>query len=375
MEHIREIFYGKSNTIHVQLKRLVLRTVFLAFFFLCSPAYSESPGLEPLPPLPVFPENPVTHEKIELGKKLFFDRRLSGDGTMSCATCHNPETGYSDGLPISLSYPTTRNWRNASSTINLAYNTSFFWDGRAGTLEEQALFPMMSAFEMNQNLDYVEEELKEVPEYIEAFQKVFGGEINRERIAMALAAFQKTIVSTNAPVDRYLSGDESALTSIQKKGYDIFTGKGKCIRCHNGPNFTDNDFYNIAVPEDPAVVNDPRVSATRRFTAKVSGYSAYRTLTEDPGRYLVTKDRKDWKAFKTPSLREIALTAPYMHNGFYETVDDVIDFFDRGGGDDALKTPLLQPLNLSHDEKEALRIFLLEALKGDLVIVRMPEIP
>jgi cytochrome c peroxidase len=370
------------NTKHLDAKDTPIKpcrsgvcTVFLILLLFCSHSFAEPSGLQPLPPLPVFPENPLTPEKIDLGAKLFFDRRLSGDGTMSCATCHNPETGYSDGLSISLSYPTTRNWRNASSTINLAYNTSFFWDGRATTLEEQALFPMMSAFEMNQNLDYVEEELKEVPEYIDAFQRVFGGEITRERIGMALAAFQKTIVSRNSPLDRYLSGDTNALTETQKKGYDIFIGKGKCVRCHSGPNFTDNNFYNIAVPEDPAIVNDPRVSATRRFTAKVSGYKAYRTLAEDPGRYLVTKDRRDWKAFKTPSLREIAFTAPYMHNGFYDNLDDVIDFFDRGGGDDPDKTTLLEPLDLTSDEKNALKTFLLEALKGDLVIVRMPEIP
>jgi cytochrome c peroxidase len=325
--------------------------------------------------MPIFPENPITGEKVELGKKLFFDRRLSGDGTMACATCHNPETGYSDGLAISLSYPTTKNWRNSPALINLAYNNVFFWDGRASTLEEQAMFPVMSAFEMNQNLDFLEEELKEAPEYIEAFQRIFGGEITRERVAMALAAFQKTITSGEAPLDNYLRGDKSALSSIQKKGYEIFVGKGKCVRCHNGPNLTDNNFYNLGVPEDSEIVNDPRVSATRRFTAKVSGYKAYRTLTEDPGRYLVTKDRKDWKAFKTPTLREIALTGPYMHNGFFETIDNVIEFFNKGGGIDSNKTPLLEPLNLSKEEKHALKTFLLESLKGNLVIVKMPEVP
>jgi cytochrome c peroxidase len=331
--------------------------------------------LKPLSPLPIFPENPITPEKVELGKKLFFDRRLSGDGTMACATCHNPGAGYSDGLAISLSYPTTRNWRNAGATINLAYNDVFFWDGRAKTLEEQALFPMMSAFEMNQNLDFVEEELKEVDEYVSAFQEVFGGEITRERIAMALAAFQRTIISKNSPLDKYLNGDENALTAVQKEGYDVFIGKGNCITCHNGSNLTDNRFYNLGVPENPDIMSDPRVSATMRFTAKVSGYNAYRTLKEDPGRYLVTKDRKDWKAFKTPALREVAITGPYMHNGIFNTLEEVIEFFDRGGGDDLKKTSLLKPLNLSKDEKLTLEVFLKEALKGELVKIRMPEVP
>lgn len=331
--------------------------------------------LESLKTPPVPADNQQTPEKIELGKKLFFDRRLSGDGTMSCVTCHDPDTGYSDRLAISLSYPTTKNWRNSPSLINAAYNDPLFWDGRAKSLEEQALFPMMSAFEMNQNLDFLEEELKGVPEYVDAFQKVFGGEITRQRIAMALASFERTIVSRNSPLDKYLDGDSTALTAEQKKGYEIFTGKGKCTQCHNGANFTDNKFYNIGVPDNPVLINDPGVTATMRFTAKVSGYKEYRSLTEDPGRYLVTKDNKDWKAFKTPGLRELALTYPYMHNGVFETIDDVIEFFNKGGGDDKNKTPLLAPLNLSDAEKLALKAFLLEALKGDVTAVKMPAVP
>jgi cytochrome c peroxidase len=349
--------------------------VFIVLLLLCTFLYANAESLKPLPPLPAFPENPLTPEKVELGKKLFFDRRLSGDGTMACATCHNPETGYSDALAISLSYPTTKNWRNAPAIINLAYNKVFFWDGRATSLEEQALFPVMSAFEMNQNIDFLEEELKEVPEYVKLFQEVFGGIINRERIGMALAAFQKTIISKDSPLDKYLAGDKNALTAAQKDGYDVFTGKGECIICHNGQNLTDNKFYNTGVPDNPEVMNDSRVAATRRFTAKVSGYEAYSTLKEDPGRYLVTKDRKDWKAFKTPSLRELSLTGPYMHNGTFSTIKEVIEFFNNGGGDDAGKTPLLRKLKLTDYEKLVLEIFLMEALKGDLEIVKPPEVP
>lgn len=371
--------FGMNIKIRNHIKKYFLnqniKYVMLLVIFVFIPMTSYPADIEPLPPLPMFPENPVTAEKVELGKMLFFDRRLSGDGTMACATCHNPETGYTDGLAISLSYPTTRNWRNASSLINLAYNDAFFWDGRATSMEEQALFPVMSAFEMNQNLDFLEEELKEVPEYVEAFQNVFGGEITRERVGMALAAFQRTIMSRDSPLDKYVNGDKDALTAVQKEGYEIFVGKGNCIACHHGANLTDNKFYNLGVPENPDVVKDQRVAATRRFTAKVSGYKAYRTLTEDPGRYLVTKDRKDWKAFKTPGLREVALTGPYMHNGVYATIEEVIEFFNKGGGDDPGKTPLLKPLHLTDDEKLTLEVFLLEALKGDLVIIKMPEVP
>ena len=375
MIHVTEHINHTQGKLLFKVAKLMPVLFIVLSLVVCNVHYAQAEDIKPLPPLPIFPENPSTPEKVELGKKLFFDRRLSGDGTMACATCHNPETGYSDALPISLSYPTTKNWRNASAVINLAYNNVFFWDGRATTLEEQALFPMMSAFEMNQNLDFVEEELKEVPEYVRAFRDVFGGEITRERIGMALAAFQRTIVSDNSPLDRYLKGDMNSLSGLQKAGYDIFRGKGNCIACHNGPNLTDNRFYNLGVPDNPDVVNDPRVAATRRFTAKVSGYKAYRTLSEDPGRYLVTKERSDWKAFKTPSLREVAATGPYMHNGIFETLKDAIEFFNRGGGDDPNKTPLLKPLQLTDDEKGALEAFLKEALTGDLVIVKMPEVP
>jgi len=353
----------------------LIKILFLLSLLLNITSTGLAEDIEPLPPLPINPENPLTPEKVGLGKKLFFDRRLSGDGTMSCATCHDPENGYTDGLDISLSYPTTRNWRNAPTLINIGYNTVFFLDGRARTLKEQALFPIMSAFEMNQNLDFLEEELKEVPEYVKAFQEVFGGEITRERIAMALAAFQRTIVSKNAPIDRYLRGEEKALTPLQKKGLEIFRGKGGCIKCHYGPNFTDNKFHNLGVPENPSVMNDPRVAATRRFTAKVAGYKAYRTLTEDPGRYLVTKNRKDWKAFKTPTLREVALTGPYMHNGVFKSLDEVIEFLTGGRGDTPYKSSLIKPLNLTEDEKKALKAFLEHSLHGEITEIKTPEVP
>lgn len=316
--------------------------------------------------------NPGTQEKIELGKKLFFDRRLSGDGTMSCSTCHDPEKGFSDDLAISLSYPTTRNWRNSPTLYNVGFQKFLFHDGRAHTLEEQALFPMMSAFEMNQNLDFVEEELRSVPEYVEAFRKVFNGEVTRERIAMALAAFQRTILSSNSPLDRWLAGDTKALSPQARQGYELFIGKGKCVQCHDGVNLSDDSFHALNVPENEAQEKDPRVAATRRFVAKVSHYEDYLTLKEDPGRYLVTKDRKDWKAFKTPTLREIAKTGPYMHNGIFETLDQVIDFFDRGGG---AGNAALKPLGLTAEEKQALKRFLEEGLAGVPEPFRYPKLP
>lgn len=328
--------------------------------------------LEPFKSVPTPANNPQTPEKIELGKRLFFDRRLSGDGTMSCATCHIPEQGFTDGQDISLSYPTTKNWRNSPTLINVSFVKNLFHDGRVKTLEDQALFPMMSAFEMNQNLDFLEEEIRQVPEYAGAFKKIFNGEATRERIAMAIASFERTLVSANSPLDRYLRGDRNALSGEAEKGLDIFKGKGKCTDCHYGVNLSDDKFYALDVPENPEHKDDPQIAATRRFVAKVNHFKDYRDLTEDPGRYLITKDRKDWKAFRTPALRDISKTSPYMHNGIFKTIDEVIEFFDGGGGK-GNKT--LKPLGLSAEEKKYLKVFLIEALSGEDIVIKYPEVP
>ncbi len=341
------------------------------FLFLCAgSAYAGK--LEPVKSVPIPKNNPQTPEKIELGKKLFFDRRLSGDGTTSCATCHNPEQAFADGLDISLSYPTTKNWRNSPTLVNIAFYKYLFHDGRARTLEEQALFPIMSAFEMNKNLDYLEEQIRIAPEYTAAFRKVFGGEVTRERIAMAIAAFERTLVSLNSPLDKYLKGDKSALSEEAGKGLEIFMGKGKCAECHFGVNLSDDKFYALHVPENPTLMNDPRVTATMRFVAKVYRYKDYKKLAEDPGRYLITKNKKDWKAFRTPTLREISKTAPYMHNGVFRTLDEVIEFFNDGGGKG---NTVLKPLGLSAEEKKTLKAFLSEALTGEEINIKYPEVP
>lgn len=352
-----------------------MRNIYLYILgaFLFFPNSAITGHLEPFKDVPVPESNPQTPAKIELGKKLFFDRRLSGDGTMSCVTCHDPEMGYSDGLKISLNYPTTKNWRNSPTLINVAFQKSLFHDGRATTLEDQALFPMMSAFEMNQNLDYMEEEIRSVPEYVADFKEVFGDEdVTRERIAMAIAAFERTLVSRDAPLDKFLDGDTKALSPQALKGYEIFTGKGKCSECHYGVNLADDKFHALEVPENPEHLKDPRIAATRRFVAKLYHFEEYRTLEEDPGRYLITKDRKDWKAFKTPTLREIILTGPYMHNGIYDTLDEVIEFFNVGGGEG---NTVLKPLQLSQTEKDQLKLFLEEGLTGTPLTLTYPKVP
>ena len=352
--------------------RSAMTVVFSALIFSMVPLSVFAGDLEPFKDIPVPEQNPQTPEKVELGKKLFFDRRLSGDGTMSCATCHDPDHGFSDGLDISLSYPTTRNWRNSPTLMNVAFQKYLFHDGRAKTLEDQALFPMMSAFEMNRNLDMVEEVIRSVPEYVDTFQRVFGGEVTRERMAMAIAAFERTLVSRNTLLDRYLKGDKKALSDDAKKGLALFREKGKCAECHYGFSLSDDKFYALLVPENPEHQSDPRIAITRRFVAKVYHFDEYRTLTEDPGRYLITKDKKDWKAFRTPTLLDISRTAPYMHNGIFPTLDDVIEFFDKGGGKG---NAVLKPLGLSAKEKQYLKTFLVEALTGEPVVIEYPKLP
>jgi cytochrome c peroxidase len=369
-------FCPGTRTCSLKTRLLCLRLAMTAFMVLLIitlvPAYGWAGSLEPFTSIPIPAQNPQTPEKIELGKKLFFDRRLSGDGTMSCETCHDPEHAFTDGLDISLSYPTTRNWRNSPTIMNVAFQKYLFHDGRAQTLEDQALFPMMSAFEMNRNLDFAEEVIRSVPEYVEAFQKVFGGEPTRERMAMAIAAFERTLVSRNTPLDRSLKGDKKALSNDARKGLAIFTQKGKCSECHFGASLSDDKFHALNVPENPDHQSDPRIAVTRRFVAKVYHFEEYRTLTEDPGRYLITKDKKDWKAFRTPTLLEIAKTGPYMHNGIFPTLDDVIEFLDKGGGKGNAE---LKPLGLTDKEKKQLKVFLVEALSGETTPFEYPKVP
>ena len=169
-----------------------------------------------------------------------------------------------------------------------------------------------------------------------------------------------------------MKGDETALSEDAKKGLAVFKGKGKCIECHDGADLADDRFYALNVPENPKLLDDPRVTTTMRFVAKVYHYDEYRSLKEDPGRYLITKDKKDWKAFRTPTLRYIAKTAPYMHNGVFETLDQVIEFFDRGGGEGNI---VLEPLGLSPDEKRYLKTFMAEALTGEDIVIKNPDVP
>ncbi|MFN3476859.1 MAG: cytochrome-c peroxidase, partial [Candidatus Methylomirabilales bacterium] len=338
------------------MKAFIRGAVLLAFgalwmgFLWVDVLWGEPLDIGPLPPVPVPPDNPMSPEKIELGRLLFFDFRLSGDGSRSCVHCHQPDQGWSFRDRQSPAYPTQIERRASMTLINVAYNKALIWDGRTGTLEKQALGPIQNPLHMNQNLDLLIERLRSIPEYVKRFQQVFGTDVTPDGVGKALAAFERTLVTKDSPFDRYMKGDKTALSPSAAQGLDLFKGKARCILCHNGPNFTDHSFHNLGLPEAP-FLQDPRVQASIRFDAKRMGIKDYRRVTTDLGRYLVTKDEKDIGAFKTPTLRNVVERGPYMHNGAFDTLEQVIDFYNQGGGDDPRKDPMLRPLDLTPQEK------------------------
>jgi cytochrome c peroxidase len=324
----------------------------------------------PLPgPLPLL--QPPVAAKVELGQMLFFDRRLSGDGTMSCAVCHNPEQAYGDGRPLSGAYPTNKHWRNSQSLLNLAYLQSFFWDGRSDSLESQAQEPIHSAFEMNLNLDYLVEKLREIPAYRDRFRSAFGREVDPQAVTAALADFQRTLVVRDTPFDRFLGGDRAALEPAARRGLELFFGRAGCARCHSGALLSDQQFHNLGVAETQELLQDPRRRATRHFFQRQMGLER---MDRDPGRYAVSRDPADLGAFRTPPLRQVAQTGPYLHNGSLATLAAVIDFYDQGGGPGTGKSPLLVPLKLTAEERAALLAFL-HSLSGTVPVVKPPALP
>jgi cytochrome c peroxidase len=340
---------------------------------LAQPPSDTTAGIGPLPPVPIPVDNPMTPEKIELGKMLFFDYRLSGDGSRTCVHCHEPDQGWSFRDRQSPAYPTQVERRASMTLINVAYNKSLIWDGRASSLEKQALGPIQNPLHMNQNLDLLIERLNAIPDYVRRFRQVFGTGPLPDAIGKAIAAFERTIVTADSPFDRYAKGDRTALSASAVSGLSLFTGKARCIACHNGPAFTDSSFHNLGVPE-AGFLKDPRVLASLRFDAKRMGVPDYHSLTADPGRYLVTKQDRDFGSFKTPTLRNVTSRSPYMHNGAFGTLPEVIAFYNTGGGKDSNKDPFVQRLNLTETEAADLLAFL-ESLTGELPKIEPPELP
>jgi cytochrome c peroxidase len=327
------------------------------------------PPLATLPPPSIPKDNPNTPAKVELGKKLFWEARLSGNGSMPCVSCHLPTLGWGDGGAISRGYPGTKHWRNSQTVLNSAYYNKLFWEGNVTSLEGQAPAAAEGAVAGNGDSSVMEMRLRFIPEYVEAFRKVFGSEWPRINDAWrAIAAYERTIVTDakQVPFDRWLAGDKKALNESQQRGMALYNGKAGCIQCHNGALASDQKFHRLGVPEFAGFQDDPLLQITHRWEHYQKGVAEakYRDAPTDFGLYYQTKNPKDIGKFRTPSLREVKYTGPYMHNGVFAKLSEVVDFYNAGGGNDAQKSPLLRPLQLSSAEKADLIAFL-EALSMD----------
>jgi cytochrome c peroxidase len=322
----------------------------LAALAVVSSTLAQNSGQREMAPLPaVAPSpagNPATPEKIALGKQLFFDPRLSGDNQMSCATCHMPEKAFTDGLPKAKGADGKELPRNTPTLVNVGFYENYFWDGRAESLEDQALTPIQSADEMNQDLGELVKELSAVPGYAAQFQSAFGGSVTRKTIAQALAAFQRTLITRDSDFDRYLAGEVSALSGNAREGWEIFQQAG-CIRCHSGPNLSDSGFHRLGV--------------------------SFR----DKGRGAATRSKQDLYTFRTPGLRDVAKTAPYMHDGSLATLTDVVEFYYRSTSMPATGGLSLsfQPLNYRSFSEVALVVAFLESLSGGSPAITAPRLP
>jgi cytochrome c peroxidase len=335
------------------------------------------------PPIPL--DNPQTDAKVELGKMLFWDPRLGGDASTACVTCHEPDQGWAFGDAISRGYPGTVHWRNSQTVINSAYLGKLFWAGSAASLEKQAPSAAKGAVAGNGENDVMETRLAFIPEYRQRFNEVFGTEWPLIGDAWrAIAAFERTLIVNDTPLDLYLAGDKDALSDEQVAGMELFNGKAGCIQCHNGAQATDEKYYNIGVPPAERWEDDGLAQVTFRYEIFAKGVTQemYRKLKDDPGLYFRTKEKADMGKFRTPPLRYTAYTAPYMHNGAFWDLTEVVEFYNAGGGENDFtdgtfaesKTPLLKPLGLSEEEVENLVAFL-EAFSGDELEVEAPSLP
>lgn len=356
---------------------LVVALVVGVFAFGASATAQDNlPPLAPLPPPPNPLDNPYTPEKVELGRHLYFDPRMSGDGSMSCNSCHPASTGWGAPTAISFGGPGTSHWRNASTILNTAYYSKLNWEGNAGSIEKQNSGAWGGAVAGNLDNTLAEERLAQIPGYVERFQTVFGNEYPSWDNALdALAAYQRTIVSRNVPLDAYLGGDSGAISDGAKRGLELFSGKAGCLNCHNGALVSDDRYYNIGVPTHPDFFDSPLKQITFRYEqlAKGAYEKLYRSTTEDLGLYYVTKQDIDQGKFRTPSLRDLCYTGPYMHNGYFDTLEEVVAFYNAGGGEHVNKDPRIVPLNLSAEEQADL-VEMLRSLCGDQVTDEAPEL-
>lgn len=303
-------------------------------------------GLEPDFFIPI--DNPITGKKVLLGKQLFFDKQLSKDESISCAVCHDPAHGFSNGKAVGEGVFFKKGNRNVPSIINRLFGQTHFWDGRSDTLESQVVGPLLNPNEMAINEELLIERLKADVNYQRLFQEVFDSTPTLENVSQAIAAFERTLLSGATPFDRYeWDGEKKALSESAIRGLVLFRGKARCSICHIGTNFTDEKFHNLGAGEGKG--------------------------QKDPGRSQVTKDSVDFGKFKTPTLRNVTLTAPYMHDGSLATLEDVIAFYDRGGSPNPNLDKEIKPLKLTNQEKADLLEFL-KSLTGSVISVNVEEL-
>ncbi len=324
-------------------------------------------------------DNPMTEAKVALGRDLYFDKRLSVDNTVSCATCHDPRFAFTDGKPVSEGVGGKKGARNAPTVLNAMFNEEQFWDGRAKTLEEQVLQPLINPVEMAMpSHEAVVAKVRGIPEYARRFREVFGGPnpVTIENIAKAIAAFERTLLSGDSPFDRFIAGDPTAISEAAKRGWALFQGKARCITCHefnpSSPFFTDFKYHNIGIGMkatqnfEPLVRQIQQMAQENRLTREALDRLALSEGFSELGRFLVTRQPKDLGAFKTSPLRDIELTAPYMHDGSLKTLREVIDFYDKGGEPNPNLDGGIVKLNLTEQEKADLEEFM-KTLTSDWV--------
>jgi cytochrome c peroxidase len=323
------------------------------------------------------PDNPQTPDKIALGQKLFFDGRLSADGSVACSTCHDPARAFTDGRPTSIGIDGRLGQRNAPTVLNTLYNQTQFWDGRAKTLEEQAALPIVNPTEMGQpSMDAAVARITAVKEYQQTFQEVFGRPPNGADLVRAIASYERTQVSFDSPFDHFIAGDQNAIDDSAKRGWELFNAQGGCNKCHalteekrDVTTFTDNDFHNIGI----GIIRHNVVALARQAEqlinsgdAEAIDHAAIQTDMSALGRFLITKKEADIAAFKTPDLRNVLVTGPYFHDGSQETLWDVMDHYNKGDG---LHNPYLdqdiQPLALTEQDIDDLVAFLASLTSTD----------
>ena len=332
-----------------------------------------------LPELAIPEDNPLSMAKVALGRKLFMDRRLSHNNTISCAMCHVPEQGFTvNELARSVGIEGRSHRRNAPTVVNAAFMHRLFHDGREPILEDQVIDPLVAFNEMgNPAIGYVVEKVSQLPDYDGMFEAAFGGKVTLDRLTKAIAAYERTLVSGNSRFDRYMyGGDKQAMTAAEINGMKVFAGKGRCILCHTKGEknalFTDQKFHNTRIGYHANNVpyekenNTMPIQLAPGIIVKADLTlvdEASEDIPNDVGRFEITENPDDRWAYKTPALRNVALTAPYMHDGSLMTLDDVVEFYDKGGEENPLLDPLLKPLRLTAAEKQDLVAFM-KALTG-----------